>query len=223
MQIGKKHALIAVYVVSIILFASAIIYIYELNTPQKIHVYTTDFALNGEQSHMIFKFESEGGAFTTGNKIHVSALLGTNYSSTAGKYLLLHFPNTLDPEQYEKIKNEKTWSPTINGNLYQFSFPERHFLQWSDNSIITEYDLVWTQEGQQDAIFIIDDSLPQFDENGNLDYGNHVVLNNIITIQPSDVRLQIKTTNLIIGLTLVTIILTIVAFYSNYDSSRSRN
>ncbi len=213
---GKYFSLI-VYSVMALFAIMAYAYVSELNTASKIHVYTIDFILNGNQSHMIFRFESKGGAFTTGDKIHVDVLLATDYSASIGKYVLLHFPQTLDPEQYDKIKNEENWALNQTNNSVQFSFPNRHFYQWSGTSLTQEFDLVYTQEGSQDAIFIIDDFLPDFDESGNLDYGNHVVLKNIITIEPSDVRLQIQSNNLIIGLTLLIITLTLATLYSKYD------
>lgn len=213
----RLHFSIIVYFAIGILAITAYIYINELNTPTKVHVYLTDFALDGNQSHMIFRFESGGGAFTTGEKIHANILLATDYPSIIGKHVMIHFPQTLDPQQYDEIKNKKNWEVTQDGSSVKFSFPDRHFGQWYGTSITVELDLVYTQEGPQDAIFMINDGLPEFDETGKLNYGNHVVLEDVITIQPSDVRLQIKTNNWIIGLTVLIITLTIVTFYSNYD------
>lgn len=216
-EINGKILSIFLYGVIAILGIGAISFIAEWNIPPKVHIYQADFEWKNQTSTLLLRFESDGGAFTTGNSINVKAILGTNVSTETEEFFIIYFPNTLDPDTYDKISNAKNWDFNQTKTSIEYTFPAKYFANLIDYPPRTETDVIWTQDGNQDMVLIFDKNPILLDEFGKLTYGNHVVIEDVINIQSSDARLQIKSNNTMIGLTLAVICLTFIIGVAKYD------
>ncbi len=196
---------------------AAISFVAEWNLSPKVHIYPVEFEWGNKTSTMLLRFESEGGAFTTGNSVNVKAILGAGVSTQTEEFFIINFPNTLDPDTYEKISNEKNWDFNQTDTSIEYVFPAKYFANLINYPPRTETNVIWTQEGSQDMVLIFDKNPIFFDESEKLTYGNHIVVEDVINIQSSDARLQIKSNNLMIGLTLAILCLAFVTGTAKYD------
>lgn len=217
MEINRIVLGIILYGVIIGFGFGAVSFIAEWNLSPKVHTYPVEFELENKTSTMLLRFESDGGAFTTGNSVNVKAILGADVSTKTEEFFIIHFPNTLDPDTYEKISNEKNWNFNQTDTGIEYVFPAKNFANLINYPPRTETNVIWTQEGGQDMVLIFDKNPIFFDEFGKLAYGNHIVLEDVINIQSSDARLQIQSNNMMIGLTLAVICLAFVTGTAKYD------
>lgn len=217
MQVSRKIISIVVYCVIIALGILAVIYITGSNIQPRLEISVQHFEWKNQTGLVILRFESDSGAFTTGNAIHVNARLFYPFNSNDIEAYLLYFPNTLSPDEYNKLSENKQWEATSNGTQIMFSSGFSENLQ---NLIgippSTEFDTIWTQEGLQDGYLIIGKSL-SFNKDGSINLENATKLEKIINIQPTDVLQNLKTNNIVAGLTFAIIALTIATTFSKYE------
>lgn len=219
-KLKKKILSIATFSVVGLLAFLAILFIMGIATEPKIHLYIHQFDWEGKHGMVVLKFESKDGAFTTGEPIHVSTLLLYGVADKLN-FFNLYFPNTMTPEIYNELISNKGWDITRNITETAFiiearSPPLAHFENFTGVPPTSEFDIIWTQEGFQDGFLIIDEKpFTIVKESLHPQFGNFSSMEKVITIQPSDVGIQIKSNNYLIGFTLgITALTLLMGFMS---------
>lgn len=182
-------------------------------TKPEIHVFVHEFKFKEELGFLTLRFESSSGVFVTGEKIHVNALLVYPLDMSKTVYHLLYFPDALQPEEYLELVPKENFGKLIpDEEGVSIKVPQSKSLH---NLALfpptTEFDVIWTQDGPKDAVLIMDAKEVSPSKEELLKNGTNV--QRMITIQPSDVRLQTQSNNVNIGLALIIIGITILTAF----------
>ena len=186
-------------------------------TDPVVHVFVHEFESDdGDPAYLTLRFESSNGVFVTGEKISVNAVLAHDFSSDSNDFHLLYFPDALEPEEYEELKPLENFGkmiPDEDGSGFSIKVPKTKILHNLGVFPPTaEFDVIWTQDGPKNAILIMYAQSISFNEEQL--YKDGMVIEKIITIQPSDVKLQMQSNNVSIGLALIIIgIIILTAFF----------
>lgn len=212
MQITKKISLTVVYLVIIGLGLLAVYFVGNFNISPRNQVTVKEFELDNQPIHVILHFKSNDGAFTTGKPIHVDGLLYYPTKTNQHEVFSLYFPNTIIQDEYNMLNTDELWKVHNNGSLLvipnDIIFENQY--SFSGTPPTLRFDTVWTQEGLQDGFLIIHDS-------SNTTNSGKISLEKVINIESSDILQNTKTNNMILGLTIYIVILSLVTIFSNYD------
>ena len=182
-------------------------------TKPEIHAFEYEFEYDESLVILSLRFESSTGVFVTGETINVNALLGYHKGET--EFHLLYFPNVLEPDEYKELLSKENFGkliPNEDGSGVSFKAGHGKILHNLGNFPPTsEFDVVWTQDGPKDAILIMNaESISMSEEQLRKD---GMLIEKIITIQPSNVKLQMQSNNVSLGLALIIIAITILTAF----------
>jgi len=182
-------------------------------TQPEVHLFKHEFEYQDGIGFLTIRFESKTGIFTVGQEIMIDAFLSLpKFSPTDNKLHLLYFPNGFDPSEYnELIKQENFAKVTLNEDGSGFSFklaPSKIFLNLGNFPPQTKTTAVWTQDGPIKAILQLDAEDIYLSDKSLEEHG--IVIEDIITIQSSDVKIQMQSNNITIGLALIITAVTIL-------------
>jgi len=198
-------------------------------TEPRVQLFAHEFNWEGNDGRLILRFESSNGIFVTGEKIKVNSFLMYPVTSDPEEIYLLYFPNSLEQEDYDRLISDDFWKIETDDDGFTISSPyNQKFVNVGGVPPINEFDVIWTQEGLQEGILLMNMTAVAITDFG-IKYSDEIVLENMIIIQPSEVNLQRISNNYSIGLVLVIIGITILtAYYGiekiwfvNNDSKRS--
>lgn len=203
-----------VYAIVLLIAFCGLMYLEGWIIDPRIQGTVKEFVWENHPVHVMLRFESDDGIFVTGKVIHVKSLLYYPTKTNQNEVFSLYFPNTLTPNGYNKLVDDKQWSSYSNGSAIVISrellYPENETFTGMPSGLFTTFDTVWTQEGLHDGYVIIRNS------SDNTVSGN-MTLDKMINIEPEDALQNMKTTNTIAGLTFVIISFTLATAYSQYD------
>jgi len=212
-MVRKEKKILVIISISSILFIIGFLFIFGIWTQSEVHLFKQEFEYQEGVGFLTIRFESKTGIFTVGQEIIIDAFLSLpKFSPGDNKLHLLYFPNSFTPSEYtELIKRENFAKVTLNEDGSGFSFklaPSKIFLNLGNFPPQTSTTAVWTQDGPIKAILQLDAkdmylSDKDLEENG-------IVIGDIITIQPSDVKIQMQSNNITTGLALIITAVTIL-------------
>jgi len=198
-------------------------------TESRVQLFAHEFNWEGNEGRLILRFESSNGIFVAGEKIQVNSFLQYPVSSDPAELYLLYFPNTLEQENYDQLISDDFWEIEVDDEGVTIGSPyNQKLVNIGGVPPLTEFDVIWTQEGVQEGILLMDSSAVTIGGAG-IKYSDEIVLEKMITIQPSEVNLQRISNNYSVGLVSVIIGITILTAYFgvekiwflNHDSKRS--
>jgi len=182
-------------------------------TQPEVHLFTHEFEYQDGIALLTLRFESKTGVYTVGQEIIIDAFLSlSEFSSSDNKIHLLYFPNSFTPSEYkELLKRENfakvTWDEDGSGFTFDVA-PSKIFLNLGIFPPKSNTTAVWTQDGPKSAILQMDAEAVYFIEADIEEQG--IVIENIITIQPSDVKVQMQSNNITTGLAFIITAVTIL-------------
>ena len=188
-------------------------------TEPEVHVFPYEFEFKDELAYLVLRFESSSGVFVTGEKIEVMAFLGYSSSSDSNDINLLYFPDALKPEEYAKLLPKENFGKIIldeDGSGGSIEIPKKKILHNLGTIPQTiEFDVIWTEDGPKDAVLIMNaESISMADEELK---EQGMVVEKIITIQPSHVKLQMKSNNVSLGLVVIIIAIAILTAFLSIE------
>ncbi len=195
------------------LFVLGFLFIFGVLTQSEVHLFTHEFEYQESIAHLDLRFESKTGVFTVGQEINVNAFLApSSFSSTDNKIHLLYFPNSFTPDEYKELLKKENFGKVIpdeDGSGFSFNVAQsKIFLNLGNFPPLGETNAVWTQDGPKNAILLMDAESITFSEKDLEEQG--IVIENVITIQPSDVKIQMQSNNITTGLALIITAITIL-------------
>lgn len=189
----------------------AIYYALDMNIPARNQATVKEFLIDGHTAYVVFHFKSTSGAFTIGQPVHVDALLYYPTKTNPYELFSLLLPNAIQPSEYTALNDDSLWRSYNSGSLLVIPSdilePSHNF---TGTPLMTQFEIVWTQEGTKDAEILVSDSK-------NSTNSHHLLLSDVIDIEPIEVLDNIKTNNVIVALTIAIVILSIVTLISNSD------
>jgi len=181
-------------------------------TQPEVHLFSYEFEHQEEFAVLSLRFESSSGVFTSGQEINVNAFLTYSFSTQDNAIHLLYFPNSFTPEEYKKLLVKENFGkmiPDEDGTGFSFeAAPSKILRNLGNFPPESEFDVVWTQDGPKDAILIMNADTVSMSEEQLRKDGR--VIEKIITIQPSDIKIQMQSNNVSIGLALIITAITIL-------------
>lgn len=223
-KLQKKFLVVGVFVAVGLLAFSAVLFVTGVIIEPKIHLFTYEFDWNDEHGILLLKFESKDGALTTGKPIHVNGILFYPVSANMEESFMLHLPNTISPKYYNQLISDDIWKIKTTIDEKSVTIESRAiiagFYNFDGIPLITDFDIVWTQEGFQNVYLIIDKkpiTIEEFNKSDKVIIGNSFLIEQAVSIQPSNVNLQIQSNNYLIGLTLAIIALTILTGFTTLE------
>ena len=169
-----------------------------MNEP-KIHVFVYEFDWGNNTGDLWIEFESKEGSFTTVSPINGMAVLFFPIDQNEARLFHLYFPNTLSKQMYDDFVTGEGWKikTTLENNTISIlaSTPSKYqIFDFAGTPPVSNFETVWTQEG-----YLIIDENPLYSEklekSNKLVLGNALLMEKVISIQPSDVNLEIKSNN----------------------------
>ena len=184
-------------------------------TKPEVHVFVHDFEFEEELAYLELRFESSSGVFVTGEKIDVNAFLGYSFDTSSTSFHLLYFPDALEPEEYQELIPKENFGkiiPDEDGSGFSFKAAPSKILHNLGNFPPTsEFDVIWTQDGPKDAVLLMDAKTISFSKEQLLKDG--MIIEKMITIQPSYVKLQMQSNNVSMGLVVIIIGITLLTAF----------
>ena len=182
-------------------------------TQSEVHLFVHEFDYQNGTAYLTLRFESPTGAYTAGQKISVNAILALpEFSNQDNKIHLLYFPNSLTTTEYEKWIKLETFGKMVseeNSSESTLDFmPSKMFMNLGNFPPTGDTDVVWTQDGPKNVILQMDAKNVYGAEKDIEAHG--IIIENIITIQPSDVKVQMQSNNITTGLALIITAVTIL-------------
>lgn len=204
-----------------------------MNEP-KIHLSIFEFNWGNDHGKLYLKFESLDGSFATGKPIQVNALMLYPVEQSNPDIFHMYFPNTMALDEYNTLVSVDNWdiTETKSGNsskIRALSPSVENIHHFSGVPPTLTFETVWTQEGFQDGLLAMGEDPweeVKWEHSTNLVLKDSILMEKIISIQPSEVTLEIKSNNYLIGLTLAIIALTIVTLFASmwmFWFSKSKN
>jgi len=195
------------------LFVIGFLFIFGVLTQPEVHLFTHEFEYQDGLAFLTIRFESKTGVYTVGQEIMIDAFLTLpEFSNRDNKIHLLYFPDSFTPEEYkELLKRENFAKVTLDEDGSGFTFnvaQSKIFLNLGNFPPQTNTTAVWTQDGPKNAILQMDAESIYFAEKDLEEHG--IVIENIITIQSSDVKVQMQSNNITTGLALIITAVTIL-------------
>lgn len=206
----KKVIFYIVLSLSIILIGTGIMVMKGIFDESKVHLSLHEFEWDGKPTYLQIRFQSEGSTFTTGETVHATAVLGAEVSSKTKEFFVLHFPETWKPEDYNKLQLDKNWDVEVTETSIEISFPSKIYYNLKDFPPNANFDLIWTKEGLQKGVLLIGENPFEPDQ--------EIILENVINIRPSEVRLQLNSNNYSLGLALIVISLTMITSFFGFQA-----
>lgn len=195
------------------LFALGFLVMFGVLTQPEVHLFTHEFEYQDGLALLTLRFESKTGVYTVGQEIIIDAFLTLpEFSSSDNKIHLLYFPNSFTSSEYkELLKRENFAKVTLDEDGSGFTFDVAQSKIFTNLGVFppqAELKAVWTQDGPKNAILQMDAESIYFSEKDIEEHG--MVIEDIITIQPSDVKVQMQSNNITIGLALIITAITIL-------------
>jgi len=209
------------------IFVLGFLFMFGVLTQPEVHLFTHEFEYQDSLAILTLRFESKTGVYTVGQEIIIDAFLTLpEFSSGDNKIHLLYFPNSFTPSEYkELLKRENFAKVTLDEDGSGFTFdvaPSKIFLNLGIFPPQTNTTAVWTQDGPQSAILQIDAESLYFAEKDLEEHG--MVIENVITIQSADVKVQMQSNNITTGLALIITAVTIlIGSFSLEKASTAKN
>lgn len=211
MAVSGKAISIGTYLVVIGLGIVAVFYLTGSNVQPVVELSVKEFEWKNQPIQITLRFVSDDGAFTTGKIVHVHGLLFYPTKTNPDEKISLYLPNTLTPDEYNTLSNDKQWEVFAGGGVLKMtSALSKHYEDFTGITPTTTFDAVWIQEGLQDGYVIIRDS-------SNATNLVKIPIDKMINIQSADVLQNLRTTNIIAGLTFALIAITITVSFAPYD------
>jgi hypothetical protein len=216
----KKVLTIVAIMVLMGLAYFAIYFILGFNVSSRNEAVRKEFEVDNKTVVTIFHFKSTDGSFSTGKTIHVDGLLYYPTKTNPNEQFALDLPNTLTPTDYNLLSNDILWRTHENGSILTMPLDvlteSPHYFSGLPVSLSVDFDTVWTQEGFQDGYLEIHDST-------NATNIKKILIDKIISIQPSDVSQNLSTNNIILGLTFYMIALSLVTIFLSIGQTSTDN
>ena len=209
------------------LFVLGFLFVFGVLTQPEVHLFTHEFEYQDGIALLTLRFESKTGVYTVGQEIIIDAFLSlSEFSSSDNKIHLLYFPNSFTPSEYkELLKRENFAKISWDEDGSEFTFdvaPSKIFLNLGIFPPKSNTTAVWTQDGPKSAILQMDAEAVYFAEADIEEQG--IVIENIITIQSSDVKIQMQSNNITTGLALIITAVTIlIGSFSLEKSSTAKD
>ncbi|MCH7561751.1 MAG: hypothetical protein IIC67_10390 [Thaumarchaeota archaeon] len=200
-------------VVSIALFTLGFLFISGVLTQPEVHLFTHEFDYQDGTAYLTLRFESETGVYTVGQEIIIDAFLALpEFSNQDNKFHLLYFPNSFTPSEYKELLKRENFAKVTfdeDGSGFTFDFaPSKIFINLGNFPPQGNTTAIWTQDGPKNAILQIDAKYAYITEKDIEEHG--IIIENIITIQSSDVKVQMQSNNITTGLALIITAVTIL-------------
>ena len=219
MNTGNRNGITKVcLIIGFVIIIIGLAFVFGLGEEKKVHRLTKQFEWEGKPGFIILKFTSNGGTFTTGEIITVKPTLGFELTGTDDDPMFfLNLPNSMNSTEYKRLTSlddELTVEVTQHSFTYQIPISMAYYRVFP-GILAQEFDTVWTLEGNQDGKLAIIHPNPQ--KNKEID------LSNLITIESSETRLQLRASQQANGLAVIVLGLSIITAIPSVLSLNKRN